>query len=193
MMMQRILACVIAALLASPAMAQLSPEPWESAVELPKGPILVPGPVPATAPGQSIIPVDPDQWHVYHLINAPIVAPGAVVGRGLEQQPTYAHLVELRVNNTTVLVDPAKNYTDKPWGGLDEDHFLAEAQRMAAPIAAERVRVVRNPRAELLREREQPIRPRAILHRPLAPQPDGPMPSVPDQPEPTGVQVVSNR
>lgn len=119
-----------------------------------------------------------------------VVAPEAIVSEGLSKQPVQEHLVELVVVNTPITIDPGQNLR-RPTGGIDESHYLRQAQRHARPRQARPARVVRNPHlAPGQRSRGETIMPRAIIHVPdhlkrqLSPDKSAPpIPSVPAPPQ----------
>ncbi len=90
------------------------------------------------------IPLEGPRRYTFQVINPPIARPAAVVTRDLAEQPVYEHLVELRINNTTVLIDPEQDYIHKPWGGMDENLSIAQAARIARSITARRATIVRS-------------------------------------------------
>ena len=90
------------------------------------------------------IPLSGPGKYTYQVIAPPIAAPAAVVTREIAEQPVYQHLVEFRINNTTVLIDPKKDYIHKPWGGMDENLSIARAARIARSITAMRSRIIRS-------------------------------------------------
>jgi hypothetical protein len=65
--------------------------------------------------------------------SGPAAAPAAVVSRGLALQPTYDHLAILQIAATSTLIDPYADLrrADMPAGGLDENHLLLKASRLA--------------------------------------------------------------
>lgn len=118
------------------------------------------------------------------LVERRVVEPAAVVSRALSEQPVYLHEVQLDVINTPISVDLSANYTDERHGGLDDNHSIVKAQRIARSLRANQARVVRSP-APQQRDRED-IKPIIVIPKPTINNGPGQIPSVPASPEPAG-------
>ena len=69
-----------------------------------------------------------------------VVDSAAVVSRELSDQPVHPHLIEVRVVNTTVWLDPDKDYIRQGFYKIDENHHIPAAQRLARSMRAPRAR-----------------------------------------------------
>jgi hypothetical protein len=105
--------------------------------------------VPLDRPAEAEVVIRP-------LADAP--APAALVDRALAEQPVHPYLIEVRLVNTTVYLDPQADYQHKRVGSLDENHFILRAQRLYQSLGGEPARVIYGSRAR----------------RPLAGGPGGP-------------------
>ena len=116
--------------------------------------------------------------HAYVVTRHWVVAPAAVIGRELAEQPTYSHLVELRLVNTTVLIDPKENYQRQNVFQVDENQFLVKAARLANSLRKGKARIVRRPDATgVMQSEKQQFVPIMVIPKP---RPDAPaIPSVP--------------
>ena len=116
------------------------------------------------------------------LIVRRVVEPAAVVPRELADQPTFAHLAEVRVGNQRILVDPKLDDLRR----LHPDHEIRRAVRMFRTQPPGGVTVIRSLHADgAAHEPAQGRRivPRAVIYRPDA---LGPAP----QPRPKGLPEV---
>ena len=128
------------------------------------------------------------------LVERRVVEPAAVVSRALSEQPTYLHEVQLDVINTPIWVDLSENYTDERHGGLDDNHSIVKAQRIARSLRANHARVVRNPARAQHRDAAA-IKPVIVIEKPKVNDGPDPIPTVPASPEPaadTPVQKVAS-
>lgn len=133
----------------------------------------------------------PERERVYTVQRHEVVEPAAVVSEALSRQPVHTHLVNLVVVNTPITVDPQRDFT-RPTGGIDEGHYLREAQRQWHRRQAAPARVVRNPHLTPSSHVKQDLpTPRAIIHVPdglkqqPSPNDNAPhIPSVPALPQP---------
>ena len=80
-----------------------------------------------------MVPLDHPERDAVRIVERDVSKPAATVSRELRQQPVYPDLIELEVGVQRVLIDPERDYQHKPWGGLDEDHSIIQAQRQARP------------------------------------------------------------
>lgn len=178
--MRRIaLATALIAATAAPAAlaAQASPEPTEEtapAMVSGRGSFVRAVGVPLGEPGLG------EGAGVAAVVVRPVAAPAATVDRALAEQPVRPYLIEVRLVNTTVYLDPAVDYGRKRVGSLDEDHFILKAQRVHASLQPQGPRVMYPPTP--VEERAGETQPAFILHRP-APAPPRPQ-AVPGRPAP---------
>jgi hypothetical protein len=70
------------------------------------------------------------------VITRRVVEPAATVGRQLSEQPVHPHLIEVRVVNATVWLDPDKDYIRQGHYKIDENHHIPAAQRLARSLMA---------------------------------------------------------
>jgi hypothetical protein len=112
-----------------------------------------------------------------------VVEPAAVVSRAVAEQPVFAHLAEVRVGVTSVLVDPKVNYLDDEPGSIDAQHSIVKAQRAYMARQAAPTRVIRGGAVREYESGVLGVMPRAILLKPnfLDGRPGGErqMPAVP--------------
>lgn len=137
-------------------------------------------------PGVVRVPLSPDRERIL-IIQRPVVEPAAVVSKELSQQPVYTHVAYVQVVNTPITVDPDDNFRRKT-GGIDEHHYLREAQRQFRNAQAKPARVYWGARARVHRPQPLTIAPRAILLQPGRldqDRPDGQQqPTIPTTPAP---------
>ncbi|MEE9212589.1 MAG: hypothetical protein V3U29_08045 [Phycisphaeraceae bacterium] len=122
--------------------------------------------------------------HLY-LVQRSVTESAAVVSRALSEQPVHKHLVEVRVVNTTIYLDPDVNYIRQGQYRIDDDHFILKALRLHASLTAKPARVIRHPQAGDMTEPVS-IEPRLIIYKgdlperrvkpaPARPKPDKPI------------------
>ncbi|MEX0887483.1 MAG: hypothetical protein WD009_13695 [Phycisphaeraceae bacterium] len=138
------------------------------------------------------VAIEPVDARASHVVFRPVVEPAATVSRALAEQPTFLHLAEVRLNQTTILVDP-----EKPLRRLDESHEIRRAQRMFLSRQALPARVIRPPHASQPRAERLPrdlVVPRAVFFRPdaLDRQP-GPAPAPERSPAPAPARPRPDR
>lgn len=120
----------------------------------------------------------------------PVAQPARIVNRHTPTHTAATPLIQVRVNNVNVYLDPTVNYiraTDNP---ISQDNHLAKAQRLYQALTAKPARVVRNTHAHGFRH-SQMIQPSMIIYRPdgVIGKPKGgqlkrvPIPSVPAPPK----------
>jgi hypothetical protein len=105
----------------------------------------------------------------------PVVAPTLILDRAVSEQPVRPWLAEVRLaNTTTIYVDPQANYRPHLTRGIDRNHTILKAQRLALSRMALPARVIRNHTLPVVDEQaaRRDIRPRAIF-RLIKPQPEG--------------------
>ncbi len=113
------------------------------------------------------VPLGPPQRRRVEVVYRPVVAPEATVSRALHEQPVQTHLAEVIVVTTPITIDPYRDL-NRETGGIDDGHYLREAQRQWLSRHAQPARVIRRPSSSA--EESEPvkpkIRPRAIIHIP---------------------------
>ncbi len=78
------------------------------------------------------VQVDPAGPQSVRIVVRQVTVPSATVSPALADQPVHPHLIEVKVNNTTVYLDPDEDYEHQhPVGVLDRNHFIPKAQRLA--------------------------------------------------------------
>ena len=83
------------------------------------------------------------QSHV-HVVTRPVVEPAATVSRELAEQPVHPYLIEVQMGTTRIMLDPEKNYHNKPGPGyLDQNHSILKAQSRAIGLKTDRVIIYR--------------------------------------------------
>lgn len=90
-------------------------------------------------PAELVLPIDrSNSGAPVSVIKRPVLVPDATVSRAISETPVHPHLIEVRVNHTTVYLDPEKDYTNlRPDGrGLPEDHSLVRAHNLAMRMRA---------------------------------------------------------
>lgn len=86
--------------------------------------------------------VDPDSVRRVQIITRQIVEPSAVVSPELSDQPVHPHLIEVRVVNLTIYLDPDADYLHQGYSSIDDKHFIIEAQRLYRSLNAKPARVI---------------------------------------------------
>ncbi|MCE9591114.1 MAG: hypothetical protein K8S99_11380 [Planctomycetes bacterium] len=122
-----------------------------------------------------------------YVVTRDIVEPAAIVTRELSEQPVRPDLIEVRMVNTTVLLDPDADYYHQGVNPVDQNFSLLKAQRLARSLRgyARGVTVIYGgPVRETIDVNS--IKPRMIMMKPTpgnGPQQPGDMPIVPQPPE----------
>ena len=72
-----------------------------------------------------------------HVVRRGVADPAAVVSREVAEQPVHEHLVEVRMINTTVWLDPQKQYIRRgSHYKIDHNHSIPAAARLARSLLA---------------------------------------------------------
>jgi len=120
---------------------------------------------------------------------------GAVtISRRLAETPTRPYLVEVRVGQTTVYLDPCKDYIRQGTNLIDANQYIPRALSLWRSLVTSRAQIVMpgdRPAAEA-RCGKVPV-PRAIFLKPEAPRKAEPAPGEPKSRPQTHDQVASAR
>jgi len=121
---------------------------------------------------------------VLHLgvVQRPVTQSAALVSRALSDQPVHEYLVEVNVVNTTIYLDPQKDYYRQGQYRIGEDHHILRALRLHAALTARPARVIRHtPSGQSARETDG-IEPVMIINKgELFQRKDRPTPTTPKQ------------
>lgn len=120
------------------------------------------------------------------------VASGAVtIDRALAETPTRPYLIEVRVNQTTVYLDPCKDYLRQGPNLIDSDQYIPRAQRLWHSLVSSRAQLVlpRDRQVAETRSGQLP-QPRAIFMKPQAQPKAVPAPGEP-RPEPKASEKLA--
>lgn len=129
--------------------------------------------------------------HVEHVVTRSVVEPAAVVSRGLAMQPVHPHLIEVKIDHSTIYLDPQVDYLRQDRYSIMPKNYLTMALQRHSKMAASMNRIVRNPLAHGM-QREVQVQPRMIIlkpdylkrqHQEDAGGKKGPIPSVPASPD----------
>ncbi len=107
-----------------------------------------------------------------------VVDRAALVSRDLSEQPVHPHLIEVQVVNTTIWLDPDKDYIRQGFYNIDENQHVPAAQRLALSLRAPRARTYWGSRSRAY-DSQHTIRPFMILMKPQFR--NAPMPARPQQ------------
>lgn len=111
--------------------------------------------------------VAPGMPQSVRVVTRVVVAPEATVSRELAEQPVRPYLIEMRVNGTTVYLDPNEDYEHQGPGVLDEAHSIPRGQQLGRALRAQGVQVsygAQHPRSA--QNQAQAIKPLVIIEKP---------------------------
>jgi hypothetical protein len=86
--------------------------------------------------------VDGNHKNSVYIVTRQVVAPSAVVSRELREQPVYTDLIELKVVNTTIMIDPDEDYIHQSTNAIDDKQFIPTAQRLYRSLTAKKAHVI---------------------------------------------------
>ena len=124
----------------------------------------------------------PIRARIARMVTRHVADPNASVSRELSEQPVHPHLIEVQVVNTTIWLDPEKDYIRQGFYKIDENHHIPAAQRLARSLRAPGARTYWGSHAGT-HDSARTIRPFMILMKPQfrnAPLPARPQ-QVPDR------------
>ena len=138
--------------------------------------------------------VDVGQEKRVYVVTRPIVDPSVTVDRGLSEQPVRPWLIEVKLVNTKVYLDPEADYIRQGDGQIDENHSLVAAQRLGRSLRAQSVqtiygRAARRP-AVVIRPAMMLLRPPGLAPRGV-PQDEKGMPIIPEPNKKPARQMAS--